>query len=80
MKSPTIEETSFYTLQPYDPREGIGLRIAADRAGKSESTVRGWCARHGLGRRVGIVHDRGDSIGGQTHRVEMSRVRSPSQH
>ena len=40
-------------LVPFDAREGISLSQAAIRAGKSESTVRGWCLQHGLGRRVG---------------------------
>jgi hypothetical protein len=40
-------------LSPFDKRECINLRKAADIAGKPESTVRGWCDKHGLGRRVG---------------------------
>ena len=40
-------------LIPFDPREGISLSLAAERAGKSESTLRTWCLQHGLGRRVG---------------------------
>jgi hypothetical protein len=40
-------------LSPFDRRECISLRQAAVRAGKSESTMRGWCEQHGLGRRVG---------------------------
>jgi hypothetical protein len=40
-------------LSPFDRRECISLRQAAVRAGKSETTMRGWCERHGLGRRVG---------------------------
>jgi hypothetical protein len=40
-------------LKPFDKRECINLKQAADIAGKSESTLRGWCERHGLGRRVG---------------------------
>jgi hypothetical protein len=40
-------------LSPFDKRECISLKEAADIAGKSESTVRGWCDEHGLGRRVG---------------------------
>jgi hypothetical protein len=40
-------------LSPFDKRECINLKEAADIAGKSESTMRGWCDEHGLGRRVG---------------------------
>jgi hypothetical protein len=40
-------------LCPFDKRECLSLSQAAGIAGKSESTVRGWCERHGLGRRVG---------------------------
>jgi hypothetical protein len=40
-------------LIPFDRREGVGLKEAAKRAGKSEATVRTWCAQHGVGRRVG---------------------------
>src|ERR1700682_2411134 len=54
LRSPTWpEETPFKVLTPYDPREGIGLKEAAARAGKSETTLRNWCVQHGLGRRVG---------------------------
>lgn len=47
------EENRWLVLVPFDAREGISLAIAAERAGKSETTVRSWCVRHGLGRRVG---------------------------
>jgi hypothetical protein len=40
-------------LCPFDKRECISLKEAADIAGKSESTLRAWCEQHGLGRRVG---------------------------
>jgi hypothetical protein len=40
-------------LSPFDKRECLSLKRAADIAGKSESTMRGWCEEHGLGRRVG---------------------------
>jgi hypothetical protein len=40
-------------LSPFDKRECLSLKEAADIAGKSESTLRGWCEVHGLGRRVG---------------------------
>jgi hypothetical protein len=51
MRAP--EDFCLKVLTPYDPREGIGLKEAAARAGKSETTLRNWCAQHGLGRRVG---------------------------
>jgi hypothetical protein len=40
-------------LSPFDKRECISLKEAADIAGKSESTLRAWCEVHGLGRRIG---------------------------
>lgn len=40
-------------LQPFDKRECISLRTAANIADKSESTMRTWAQEHGLGRRVG---------------------------
>jgi hypothetical protein len=40
-------------LVPYDKRECISLKEAADIAGKSKSTMRGRCSKDGLGRRVG---------------------------
>jgi hypothetical protein len=40
-------------LSPFDKRECLSLRKAAEIAGKSESTMRGWCEEHGLGRRIG---------------------------
>jgi len=40
-------------LCPFDKNECISLKQAAAIAGKSESTMRGWCEAHGLGRRVG---------------------------
>lgn len=46
------EEPNFIVLVPYDPREACSLAQAARRAGKSQSTVRGWCLNHGIGRRV----------------------------
>jgi hypothetical protein len=41
-----------HVLIPYDRREAISLRIAAEIAGRSETTVRGWCGVHDIGRRV----------------------------
>jgi hypothetical protein len=40
-------------LSPFNKRESISLKQAADIAGISESALRGWCEQHGLGRRVG---------------------------
>jgi hypothetical protein len=40
-------------LTPFEKRECLSLKKAAGIAGKSESTMRGWCEQHGLGRRVG---------------------------
>jgi hypothetical protein len=40
-------------LSHFDKRECISLKEAADIGGKSESTMRGWCQKHGLGRRIG---------------------------
>lgn len=39
-------------LVPYDRREAISLAQAAKVCGKSQSTVRGWCSRYWIGRRV----------------------------
>ena len=41
-----------YTLVPFNAAEGMTLKQAAAVAGKSERTVRDWCAEHGIGRRV----------------------------
>jgi hypothetical protein len=40
-------------LSPFDKRECISLKEAANIAGRSQSTLRGWCAVYGLGRRIG---------------------------
>jgi hypothetical protein len=40
-------------LIPFDKRECISLNEAAGIAGKSASTMRGWCDEFGLGRRIG---------------------------
>ncbi|RTL81894.1 MAG: hypothetical protein EKK29_17230 [Hyphomicrobiales bacterium] len=39
-------------LVPYDKREAITLRTAAEIAGRSESTLRSWCQNDFIGRRV----------------------------
>ena len=40
-------------LIPFDRREGMSVSAAANLAGKSVSTIRGWCGHYGLGRRIG---------------------------
>src|SRR5262245_17532504 len=40
-------------LRPYDLAEAIGVAEAARQAGKSERTMREWCARHQIGRMIG---------------------------
>jgi hypothetical protein len=49
----TPEDSYLEVLTPYNPREGISLKEAAARAGKSERTLRNWCVQHGPGRHVG---------------------------
>jgi hypothetical protein len=39
-------------LRPYDKREALNLKTAAEIAGRCETTVRSWCAQHDIGRRV----------------------------
>jgi hypothetical protein len=40
-------------LIPYDVREAISVASAARNAGKSETTIRTWCRRSPIGRRIG---------------------------
>src|SRR5262245_66134280 len=40
-------------LRPYSRAEAIGVAEAARQAGKSERTMREWCARHQIGRMIG---------------------------
>lgn len=40
-------------LTPFNIREVLSLRAAAKIAGKSESTMRIWCDKYGLGRQIG---------------------------
>jgi hypothetical protein len=40
-------------LVPFDKRECISLKEAADIADRSESTMRNWCDEYRLGRRIG---------------------------
>jgi hypothetical protein len=39
-------------MVPFDRREGFSLKEAADVAGRSGSTIRAWCQRKRVGRRV----------------------------
>jgi hypothetical protein len=45
-----------YILVPYDRREAMSIERAAERAGKSPSTLRNWCEKNGIGRRIGNGH------------------------
>src|SRR5262245_21127449 len=40
-------------LRPYSLAEAIDVATAARQAGKSERTMREWCARHQIGRMIG---------------------------
>jgi hypothetical protein len=40
-------------LVPYDRHEAISLKVAAERAGRAQSTIRNWCDKYGIGRMVG---------------------------
>jgi hypothetical protein len=48
----TLVEPGWRILVPFDRREGLSLKKAAEIAGKSETTIRTWCQQHGIGRRV----------------------------
>ncbi len=41
-----------FTLNPFHAAEGMSVSDAAKVAGKSERTIRDWCEKHGIGRRV----------------------------
>jgi hypothetical protein len=41
-----------FTLIPFHADEGMSIRAAVRLAGKSDRTIRDWCAKHGIGRRV----------------------------
>jgi hypothetical protein len=41
-----------FTLIPFHPDEGMSIRAAVRAAGKSDRTIRDWCVKHGIGRRV----------------------------
>jgi hypothetical protein len=47
-----MAERRWSTLVPFDRREGLSLKKAAELAGKSEATLRAWGQRDGVGRRV----------------------------
>jgi hypothetical protein len=47
-----MAEKKWFTLVPFNAAEGLSIKDAAITAGKSERTVRLWCERHGIGRRV----------------------------
>jgi hypothetical protein len=40
------------TLVPFTAAEGLTIGEAATIAGRSERTLRNWCAEHGIGRRI----------------------------
>jgi len=39
-------------LVPYDKREALSVRAAAEKAGRSASTIRAWCERYSIARRI----------------------------
>jgi hypothetical protein len=43
---------SNFTLIPFHVDEGMTIRAAVRVAGKSDRTIRDWCAKFGIGRRV----------------------------
>jgi hypothetical protein len=57
---PVIEVTGGNTgnlppqvLRPYDRREALSLKEAAEISGKSVETIRRWCSLYDIGRRIG---------------------------
>ncbi len=40
-------------LMPYNPCEVYTLASAAKRAGKAANTIKNWCEKYGIGRRIG---------------------------
>lgn len=52
MTGTALPSVPWQILVPFDRREGCTLGQAATIAGKSETTVRTWCQRDGIGRRV----------------------------
>jgi hypothetical protein len=51
MSETTTDELKI--LMPFDKRECLSLKQAADRADRTESTLRNWCDEYGLSRRIG---------------------------
>ena len=43
---------NLFTLVPFATEEVISIKKAAEIAGKSERTLRNWCAEYGIGRRI----------------------------
>jgi hypothetical protein len=44
-------------LTPFNPKEAITTAQASVRAGKSVGTIRYWCDKHGIGRKIaGEIH------------------------
>jgi hypothetical protein len=41
-----------FVLRPYDPMEALSVKEAAMLAGRSQSTLRNWCERFGIARRI----------------------------
>jgi hypothetical protein len=41
-----------FVLVPYDPRETLPIKEAAELAGRSQSTLRNWCERFEIARRI----------------------------
>jgi hypothetical protein len=39
-------------LVPYDPREAVSVRSAAKLAGRSQSTIRNWCEKFEIARKI----------------------------
>ncbi|WP_187275156.1 hypothetical protein [Methylobacterium sp. WL120] len=51
-KAPPACRTNSSCLIPFDRREGITTAEAAQRAARTERTIRMWCRDHDIGRRV----------------------------
>jgi hypothetical protein len=41
-----------FVLVPYDPREALSVKKAAELAGRSPSTLRNWCERFEIARKI----------------------------
>jgi hypothetical protein len=51
-RSATSNGQDWLILTPFDRREGMDLGAAAKVAGRSQTTLRNWCERFGIGRRI----------------------------